>query len=59
MLKNTENQKTFIFLLKKRKLMLQLHLFKYLQYRNLKKLKLVCKDGNNVCDANKVEDKSD
>ena len=33
--------------------MLMFHLFKYLEFEDLKKLRLVCKDSGSLCDANK------
>ena len=50
-----ENKKenNLFFLLKMRKLLIQFSLFKYLDYVNLVKFLLVCKDSGYLCDANK------
>ena len=48
---NRKNKSALPYYLNKRKQMLQFHLLKYLNYDGLVKLKLVCKDGGNFCDA--------
>ena len=39
--------------------MLQFHLLKYLNYKNVVKLSLVCKYGGYLCDTNKLQNHSD
>ena len=56
---NQRKERTLTFFLKKRQPLLQFHLFKYLKYVDLIKLKMVSRDGNNICDANISQDNSD
>ncbi len=50
------NEFTLNFLLKKRQLILQFCLLKYLKYEDIVKLLLVSKDACHLCDANKLYD---
>ena len=50
-----DTNKTFIFFLKKRKPLLMFFLLKYLKFSDLYKLKIVCKDAGNLCDANQSD----
>ena len=47
------NEFTLANLLKKRQIVLQFYLLKYLKYEEIVKLLLVSKDAGHLCDANK------